>query len=239
MNEELIRELVLQILESPKIQALLQNPSTSSKRPKALLLVENWTNHENHLWSWIQRWSKDYVLSMVMRESKSSSLSTRELQGLDCLPQKVRLLSQNEACSVKDWKHILVPDCTADTLAKSALGIQDTPFTELIAWGIREGVPITLSTPNLGLISRTPESYRKMFLEYMNKLRQFGVQILVNPVEYPLQTFNKKLLTDHDAFSIQEHTILQIPQGTIISPLARDTLKRRQIKLRVEREDAL
>lgn len=239
MNEEILRNLVLQILESPEMKALIQNASSSSELPKALILLESGTNQENLLWEWIHRWSKEYELSLLIKENKSSSLSAIELQGRGNLPQNLRLLSPSEACSEKNWKHILVPDCSADTLAKSALGIQDTLLTELIAWGIREGVPITLSIQNLGFTSRTPESYRKMFLEYMNKLRQFGVQILITPVEQPLQCFNKKLLADQDAFSLPEHTILQIPQGTIISPLARDTLKRKQIQLRVEREETL
>lgn len=49
--------------------------------------------------------------------------------------------------------------------------------------------------------------------------------------------YPKKYLADKDAYGIAEESIILIKQGTVISPLARDTLKSRRIELRQEREE--
>ena len=48
--------------------------------------------------------------------------------------------------------------------------------------------------------------------------------------------YEKKYLADKDAYGIPEETIVIVKRGTVISPLARDTLKSRRIELRQETE---
>mgnify|MGYP000878030682 CR=1 FL=1 len=235
MNEELIRQIVLKLLETPELQALIQQKGIS-QIPKGLILLEE-KERTDLLQEWVQRFSPKYRLSLLLQEKPGQSL--HDPQESWNIPNGVQLITAEEACCDKEWSHIFLPDCSPDTLAKSALGIQDTPFTGLIGWGIREGIPITLSTNFLGFSPKTPEAYRKMFQDYIQKLRQFGVNIHFTPKELPLQRFNKKLLTDHDALSIPEGTLLWVAKGTVISPLAKDTLKRRQIQIRVETEGEL
>ncbi|HBP64001.1 MAG TPA: flavoprotein [Desulfosporosinus sp.] len=49
--------------------------------------------------------------------------------------------------------------------------------------------------------------------------------------------YQKKYLADKDAYGIAEESIILVKQGTVISPLARDTLKSRRIELRQEMEE--
>ncbi|HWQ41616.1 MAG TPA: flavoprotein [Desulfosporosinus sp.] len=49
--------------------------------------------------------------------------------------------------------------------------------------------------------------------------------------------YEKKFLADKDAYGIAEETIVLVKRGTVISPLARDTLKSRRIELRQEMEE--
>ncbi len=46
--------------------------------------------------------------------------------------------------------------------------------------------------------------------------------------------YEKKYLADKDAYGIAEETVVIVKRGTVISPLARDTLKTRRIELRQE-----
>jgi hypothetical protein len=78
-----------------------------------------------------------------------------------------------------------------------------------------------------------------MFQDYLKQLRRFGVEILESLIEQPGQRYEKKLLTEHDAFNLAPLICLTIPKGTIITSLARDTLKKRQIQLRFETEGSL
>jgi len=49
--------------------------------------------------------------------------------------------------------------------------------------------------------------------------------------------YEKKYLADKDAYGITEETIVLVKRGTVISPLARDTMKSRRIELRQEMEE--
>jgi hypothetical protein len=48
--------------------------------------------------------------------------------------------------------------------------------------------------------------------------------------------YEKKYLADKDAYGIAEDAVVLVKRGTVISPLARDTLKSRRIELRQETE---
>ncbi|HWQ41134.1 MAG TPA: flavoprotein [Desulfosporosinus sp.] len=48
--------------------------------------------------------------------------------------------------------------------------------------------------------------------------------------------YEKKYLADKDAYGIAEDSVVIVKRGTVISPLARDTLKSRRIELRQETE---
>jgi len=48
--------------------------------------------------------------------------------------------------------------------------------------------------------------------------------------------YDKKYLADKDAYGIAEEAVVLVKRGTVISPLARDTLKSRRIELRQETE---
>lgn len=229
MNYELIRNLILRILEEPEMQQLLQGKiSAEPSASKALILLEEKVERKNLLLEWAQLWSEEYHLFVCVKEDNP-------VQEFELLSE-ISSVTIAEALAEKNWRHIFLPNCSADTLAKAALGIQDTPFNRLITWGICQGIPISLSAHDLGFGSKTPEPYRKLFHDYIQRLTQYGVQILSSPEEQPRMHYKKKLLAECDAFNLPPETILSLPKGTIISPLARDTLKQKQIKLLLETE---
>ena len=61
--------------------------------------------------------------------------------------------------------------------------------------------------------------------------------VLQNVSSREVIRYEKKYLADKDAYGIAEETIVLVKRGTVISPLARDTLKSRRIELRQEMEE--
>ncbi|KJR44262.1 hypothetical protein UF75_5352 [Desulfosporosinus sp. I2] len=188
-------------------------------------------------------------------------------------------ISAEEALTRRDWQTLILPTCSANILAKVALGIRDNPISEVIGRGITEGKTIELVTEYLGLTRQTPQAYRDLYEGYLQKVQTYGIIVkatlddecstemnkakvanlnqarppnLYEPRPVPpfqktanselnapqreeLQ-FTKKFLGDKQAYGFPEDSKLFVSQGTVISPLARDTLKVRRIELCVEKE---
>ena len=234
MNQEEIRNLVLQILETPEVRHLLQGRVMNNERlPKGLVLLEGGSERKSLLFDVYQRWGKEFQLFALIKEG---SLIKEPETLKDWVWAGITPMETGEALKDQSWGKLILPDCSADTLAKAALGIQDTSFARLIGWGICEGIPIYLSTQYLGLGAKTPEAYRRLFQEYLLKLSAFGVQVYTPHTEQQVITYNKKLLADKDVLTLPPNTILSIRKGTIVSPLAIDSLKRNKIKLEFEME---
>ncbi|MCM3089880.1 MULTISPECIES: hypothetical protein [unclassified Cytobacillus] len=126
-------------------------------------------------------------------------------------------------------------DASQDLLVKGALGICDTPETELLSACIIDYVPVTLiPKPNLYKIlsgeKKTNGEYFSSLMEYKEKLLKFGVEIssledLTSPK--PINTAQpeiKKLITQRDVQECKKNEIFADKQ-TIITPLARDTAR--------------
>lgn len=130
---------------------------------------------------------------------------------------------------------VIFLDASQDLFVKGALGICDTPESELLSACIIDYVPVTL-IPKTNLYKilngekETNGEYFSSLMEYKEKLLKFGVEI--NSLEdfaapKPInsdQPDAKKLITQRDVQECKMNEIFADKQ-TIITPLARDTAR--------------
>ncbi|TGE35418.1 flavoprotein [Desulfosporosinus fructosivorans] len=264
MNEELINQLVKRILSEPAFQALLHGSHEGSSagfkaKPDGIVLLNYVPEFERVITALKHSSGAEYRLSIL--PSDQAFVAKPEL------PEGMSWITPQEALEKTTWQKIILPACSLNTLAKAALGIRDNPISELIGRGITQGIPIWLGTEYLGLNAQTPKAYRALYEGYLQTVQTYGVQvsarlgeecILVTKTSqsprtslYELQApsneqtapireeirFAKKFLGDKEVYGIPEGSLVRLKQGTVISPLARDTMKSRRIELRQEKEE--
>ncbi|RBP96561.1 hypothetical protein DFO70_101373 [Cytobacillus firmus] len=130
---------------------------------------------------------------------------------------------------------VIFLDASQDLFVKGALGICDTPESELLSACIIDYVPVTL-IPKTKLYKilngekKTNGEYFSSLMEYKEKLLKFGVEInslqdfaAPKPIRAD-QPDSKKLITQRDVQECKMNEILADKQ-TIITPLARDTAR--------------
>lgn len=139
-----------------------------------------------------------------------------------------------------DFQEVIFFHCSQDLLVKGALGIADTPESELLAKFLLQGKPIQL-IPSKELewmmkpdVNVHKESvYRSHLLAYKKQLESFGVKFRslasfakagVNEERANHLTFEGKLLTEQGVKDSREDSIL-IGSSTIVTPLARDAAR--------------
>ena len=84
-------------------------------------------------------------------------------------------------------------------------------------------------------VSQAGQYHRTSLYEQRSATRE--QLVLQNAPSREVIRYAKKYLADKDAYGIAEETIILVKRGTVISPLARDTLKSRRIELRQEMEE--
>ena len=274
MNEDLINQIVRRILSDPALQTLLEgsraeNGELKTLKPSGLILLNYVPNLGGVLNALKHRYGADYTLN-VLPSDQVDRIKPE-------LPEGMTWIDAEEALTKRDWQTLILPTCSANSLAKVALGIRDNPLSEIIGRGITEGKTIELVTEYLGFTPQTPQAYRDLYEGYLQKVQTYGIQVRTtlngeSPTETnnkanthqtehsnqyksisitPSQTtvsyepkalqreaqhFTKKFLGDKQAYGFPEDSKIFVSQGTVISPLARDTLKVRRIELCVEKE---
>ncbi|OLN25762.1 flavoprotein [Desulfosporosinus metallidurans] len=240
MNEELINQLVHRILSEPAFQALLQGngngAGNKAVKPAALVLLNYVPDFERVLSAVKTRWGAEYTLTILPSESVAKANPA--------LPEDMNWITPQDALTKTDWQKIIVPACSANTLAKAALGLRDNPLSELIGRGITQGQPIELVTEYLGFTAQTPKAYLELYEGYLQKIKSYGVKVYTRigdekTAAEPTQDvirFEKKFLGDKDAYGFPEASRVFVKRLTVISPLARDTLKIRRIELCTDME---
>lgn len=266
MDEALINSIVRRILTDPSVQSLLQGAEKEKlqqvKKPDGLVLLNYTPDLENVLTEVKKRWGKDFTLFVLPSQSV--------LDQKPALPEGLHWITAREALRMTMWKKILLPTCSANTLAKAALGLRDNPICEMIGRGIAQGISLDIVIQYLGLTPQTPKTYRALYEAYIERLVAYGVtiyttlqdenpQVFVKEIEQRLDKFairplsecavnaepdyspeeirfNKKFLGEKEIFALPSKSVLWVGKTTVISPLARDTLKLRQIELRQEME---
>ncbi|MDQ7095069.1 flavoprotein, partial [Desulfosporosinus sp. PR] len=267
----LVRELVEQLLQTPALQTLLQelgekeNPALPAQpipppTPEALGLLNYAPDTAAIRTALPPNWGETYTLYLL-------PCASREAQSLD-LAEGLKRISPQEALK-REWQSLFLPTCSLNTIAKMALGLRDTPFSELLGRGIAQGIPVELVSKNLELKFPTPPAYRALYESYLKTVRSYGVRVrpglaadsspapdlpvrqdlrerqetpagfpaTPKPPEQPVNggesivRFSKKYLADKDAQSFPEGGKVLVEQRTVVSPLARDTLRLRRIEL--------
>ena len=264
MNEELINQIVSRILSEPAFQALLQGNTTGTLehkviKPDGIVLLNYVSDFERVLKAVKLSYGADYTLSILP--------SDQVLVAKPTLPEGMSWITPQDALSKTSWQQIIIPTCSPNTLAKAALGIRDNPINEIIGRGISLGISTLLVTEYLGFTAHTPKAYRELYDAYQQTIQSFGVRVCAtlkegcttvtetgqsNRTSFYEQTvavseqsapvreeisFDKKFLGDKQVYAIPEGSIVLVKRGTVISPLARDTLKSRKIELRQEMEE--
>jgi len=265
-DEALVRQIVERLLADPEFQRHLAAKNGPVVKPPCLVLL-NYVPELSLVLKDVQRaWGQDYSLSIL----PSASVPADKIS----LPEGMNWLGPDEACLRSDWAKIVLPACSANTLAKLALGIRDNALLEAAGRALGQGIPVELVTSYLGLTPRTPPAYRELYAGYLRQLAAYGVKVLPGIPEASPATamtaatgtgssshpgvfeassrqepagtmppsretvyFAKKLLADRDAAALPAGALVITNKTTVVSPLARDTLKTRRIELRQEREE--
>ncbi|WP_042331016.1 flavoprotein [Desulfosporosinus orientis] len=263
MNQELINQIVQRILSDPALLGLLQKAGSETSQPvvksEALVLLNYVPDFPRVLSAVQQRWGESFSLRVL--PSDQVYMAKPEL------PEGMSWITVEEAMAKADWPKIILPACSANTLAKAALGIRDNPICEMIGRGISRGCSIELITEYLGLTDQTPPAYRELYEGYIQKLQAYGVTAWGNlaggqssqssqPTPQPSAAgesrqqlfdsesvsprnevyYTKKFLGDKQAYGFPEGATVYVRPETVISPLARDTLRMRRVELCMEKE---
>jgi hypothetical protein len=142
-------------------------------------------------------------------------------------------------------KRVLFLEGDQDLVVKGALGISDTSETELLAWSLLQSIPVSLIPLDyLHTIlledDQAKSEYISQLKSYKDRLVKFGVSVESldsfsnENIHFPkeLPSGKRKLLTQRD---VQSHKgmRLDIDQGTIVTPLARDTARERGMTIHI------
>jgi hypothetical protein len=140
---------------------------------------------------------------------------------------------------------VLFLEGNQDLVVKGALGISDTSETELLAWCLLQNIPVSLiPLEYLHTILfedvQAKSEYIAQLKSYKDRLIKFGVSVESldsfsnENIHFPkeLPSSKRKLLTQRD---VQSHKgmRLDIDQGTIVTPLARDAARERGITIHI------
>jgi hypothetical protein len=279
MKEDLIQQIVRRILSEPAFQTLLQAEKAGSieeprvVKPDGLVLLNYVPEFERVLNALKLSYGTDYTLCILP--------SDQAFEAKPILQEGMTWITPEDALSKMTWQKIIVPACSANTLAKAALGLRDNPLNESIGRGITQGIPIVLGIEYLGFTAQTPKAYQELYEGYLETVKSYGVLVCAtlgegsallkdkrastfsqepafrksgrtqgaslyeqniavceqSAVSREVICYQKRYLADKDAYGIAEESIILVKQGTVISPLARDTLKSRRIELRQESEE--
>ncbi|MDF2035854.1 hypothetical protein P2R12_02500 [Cytobacillus oceanisediminis] len=175
-------------------------------------------------------------------KTKHNLLAVGDLESVD--PHLVKLLEENwnvlpykfnEDAELHTVMKVVFLEASQDLFVKGALGICDTPESELLAACIIDYVPVTLIPQNnlykiLNGEKKTNGEYFSSLIEYKEKLLKFGVEInnlehFANPKPVsPKSSASKNLITQRDVQDCKTNEIF-VDKQTIITPLARDTAR--------------
>ena len=153
---------------------------------------------------------------------------------------------------------IIIPVLTRNTLAKGALGIQDTLVSMAIAAGFMKGIPILAVTENCNPESEYVRekqmnlnpSYNRMLLEYEDRWKEFGATLIgqkefsihLKKMLYPEVSLNPgthfteqtssevfQVITMKEVQGFKQGQRVRVSPRSIITPLAKEALDEKNI----------
>jgi hypothetical protein len=188
--------------------------------------------------------------SMPSRKLKHNLLVVGETAHLD--PNLLKTINSHwniiqcdtlEEAKLHTAMKVVFLEASQDLIVKGALGICDTPESELLAACILEYVPVTLIPKRymfniLNGNQKSNQEYVSQLLDYKERLLKYGVSI--NTLEgfagyeeiIADKPEAKKLVTQRDVQDSKSDQIF-VDKYTIITPLARDTARELGISITV------
>lgn len=187
---------------------------------------------------------------MINRGKIIELLEPREIYGEEDIFKLEKIVEENP--------RLVVPNITINTLSKVALGIIDSFASTLIWTYLYMGKSVYLDfssvrnylnkeTKNQAII-KLREKHIKTLLdmgvielvegEYLNKLVEEKALVkdtnnidLLKDSKTARNLNSKDLITESDMRKLERESILNLPVGTIITPLARDKAREKRIKI--------
>lgn len=155
-----------------------------------------------------------------------------------------------EAAAQREWNKIRVYQPSLNAIAKLALGIADEPLLKIVQQKIMEGAGNIELLRLCNLSKIKADSYKKLFLGYIEKIKSFGIMINENGItavegDFPTAVKTRKAdtenadagiwqykaLTERDLLDIEKGTILTVGRKCIVTSLAVDAARRKSIQI--------
>lgn len=247
MDEALLNQIVARVLAELKKASC--NGQLERKK-KLLILSDNPRKLQVKFEEIRQEFGSEYVLYALQ-------------EGDNPLPFGIEGI---EVCQVKGvkWDRVYLAECSVNSLVKISLGLREGVTAELIGIALTKGTPVEMENPLFGFTPMTQEGYRRLLEGYLTQVVSFGV-VLRGAVKNSLPTLGlpafqeplssnfsgvspalpatrevhrheKRLLSEREVNKVPANSLLLVNSGAIITPLAKDVLKSRNIEVRVAEE---
>lgn len=165
-----------------------------------------------------------------------------------------RNMNQLKIYNMEHLKCVIAPLITHNTARKLILGIQDGLIPNLLWQALWDSIPVYMNLASLRtyhgrptgnpqlnhLMEGTIAELKKMGVKDMDRpsslpslelLGHNGLSVTGQVSEYAGHADDKKIFTEKDILALsQSDTVLNLPHGSIVTPLARDTAVARGIK---------
>jgi hypothetical protein len=119
-------------------------------------------------------------------------------------------------------------------IAKLALGIADEPLLKIVQQKLTEGAENIEILRLCNLTKIRQDSYKKLFLGYIDKIRSFGICIsdeVVRSETANTVTWQYKALTERDLLDIEKDSVITVGKKCIVTSLAVDAARRKSIQI--------
>jgi len=138
-----------------------------------------------------------------------------------------------EAAAQGEWKKIRVYQPSLNAIAKLALGIADEPLLKIVQQKLMEGAENIELLRLCNLSKIKSDSYRKLFLGYIEKIKSFGIKVSDDGIQAAVDPgiWHYKALTERDLLDIEKGTILTVGRKCIVTSLAVDMARRKSIQI--------
>lgn len=209
MEQDKLAALVKMIMADPRIMALIQNEGKKTDC-RDLTLIE----------------TKDIFETLPLEQR--ANVCCQELPG-----GGDGLLSLDSAAQ-GEWNRIRIYQPSLNVIAKLALGIADEPLLKVIQQKLMEGA-VNIEILRLCNLSKIrQDSYKKLFLGYIDKIRSFGITVSddgVQAAEGAPVTWQHKALTERDLLDIGKGSVVNVGRKCIVTSLAVDAARKKSIQI--------
>ncbi len=169
MDEKIIEQIIRRIMSDPSLAALLSSDAAVPTNPggRVLVLVNQAPDVEKRLQFLAKSWAETCQLDAVLSPGAQAA-------GVK-LPAGMNLVDENLAWKdLAQWKRVVIPAISQNTLAKIATGVRDGALVELAARAIESGMKIDV-VPGFVIPATAPPAWAAMYDGYLQQLRSFKV----------------------------------------------------------------